>query len=204
MKIIYENSFTKGPKVLIGQIESFDQDYLDQFDFKMDETKGQIQRQVQSHFARVLLAQELDIQINRIQNKDRVPFVDGLNASFSLSHTEDKVAIVIGEKRVGIDIEKQTNKILRIKHKFVREDEADFIGEERIQDGASVIWGAKESMFKLYSKGAVSYLNDLKVEAFDDFQQAHFDCKVMKEEEIICKGYHELIDNYRLVSVWED
>ena len=113
-----------------------------------------------------LLADQLGISPAEILKNGRIPYIQDFDRYFSLSHSGNKVAVVIGDNRVGVDIEVETEKILRIKHKFVNDKEAEFINEADIKAGAAIVWGAKESMFKLYQKGALSYLNHLQLEAF--------------------------------------
>ena len=120
-----------------------------------------------------------------------------------MSHAGDKVAVIIGNKRVGVDIELETDKILNIKHKFVNQQEDLFIPEDKIREGASIVWGAKESMFKLYQKGALSYLNHLQLHPFNDFDSDKFECFIEKNEKINCIGQHQKLGDYRLVGVWE-
>jgi phosphopantetheinyl transferase len=204
MKIVYQNIFDKNTAVFVGEIQSFETSYLNEFGFQFKEGEGGIEKQAQRFLARHLLAKELQIDIHDIKKEGRAPLVEGLDKQFSLSHSGNKVAIIISDNRVGVDIEPETNKILRIKHKFVNEQEAAFIPEHQILQGASIVWGAKESMFKLYRDGALSYLNHLQLGSFSNFEKDKFDCQINKDGLINCKGEHDKIGDYRLVSVWED
>ncbi|MBR4271781.1 MAG: hypothetical protein IKQ30_02980, partial [Bacteroidales bacterium] len=48
------------------------------------------------------------------------------NINISVSHTDGMVAVAMSDKfRVGIDIERVTNRVLRIKDKFLHSDEYD-------------------------------------------------------------------------------
>lgn len=203
MKIVYQNSFDKHTDVFVGEIASFEKDYLAQHGFTFSPGTGKLKKQVQSYFVRKLLADCLGINIFQIKKKDRIPYVDGIDEYFSLSHAGDKVAVIIGNKRVGVDIELETDKILNIKHKFVNQQEDLFIPEDKIMEGASIVWGAKESMFKLYQKGALSYLNHLQLHPFNDFDSDKFECFIEKNEKINCIGQHQKLGDYRLVGVWE-
>ena len=203
MKIVYQNSFDKHTDVFVGEIESFEPSYLDQYQFQLEEGKGGIQQQAQRFFVRQLLADQLGISPAEILKNGKIPYIQDFDRYFSLSHSGNKVAVVIGDNRVGVDIEVETEKILRIKHKFVNDKEAGFINEADIQAGAAIVWGAKESMFKLYQKGALSYLNHLQLEAFKNFNTDHFDCSINKDGLILCAGHHDKVDDYRLVCVWK-
>jgi len=69
---------------------------------------------------------------------------------------------------VGIDIEKQRDKILRIANKFTTEKEAEYI--EISNDKVKIltaIWGVKESLYKLYGISGLSFKQHMDVAPFD-------------------------------------
>lgn len=80
----------------------------------------------------------------------------------SITHSFDFSAIVISNKQVGIDIEKNRDKITVIKHRFT-----DFVQNELSEidfiQQLTHIWAAKESMFKIHPCGGMSFKNDLKI-----------------------------------------
>src|SRR6201986_861297 len=55
------------------------------------------------------------------------PYLVNLPYHISLSHSFDYAAVMISKEPVGIDIEQVTDKIERIAHKFMRQEELDFI-----------------------------------------------------------------------------
>ncbi len=70
----------------------------------------------------------------------------------SITHSFTFSGIIVSDNEVGIDIEKQREKIKIIAHKFV-DYEFDYLDKEA--DGyikkLTVIWGIKESLYKLYA-----------------------------------------------------
>jgi 4'-phosphopantetheinyl transferase EntD len=70
----------------------------------------------------------------------------------SISHSFTFSGIVISDDKVGIDIEKQREKIGIIAHKFVdyEQDYLDNEAEDYIQK-LTVIWCIKESLYKLFA-----------------------------------------------------
>lgn len=75
---------------------------------------------------------------------------DGKN--ISITHSFMFSAIIVSDDEVGIDIEKQREKIKIIAHKFV-DYEFDYLdkeAEDYIQK-LTVIWGIKESLYKLFA-----------------------------------------------------
>lgn len=87
----------------------------------------------------------------------------------SITHSYEFAGIVISDKPVGIDIEKQREKIEKISHKFVNDFESDHIpknGLEKIR-ALTIIWGAKESLYKLYAASGLSFEQHIYISPFD-------------------------------------
>jgi phosphopantetheinyl transferase len=77
-------------------------------------------------------------------------------------------AVIIYEgKKVGIDIEKSSERILKIKNKFLSTEELKFISSTNELEQLHVCWGAKESLFKLYGKGSLPFIEGIKINAFE-------------------------------------
>ncbi len=84
----------------------------------------------------------------------------------SITHSHNFSAIIISTKNVGIDIEKQRNKIATIATKFCS-FEFNFLDKK--QDYVrmlTVIWGAKESKYKMCDSRSISFKDDMKVFKF--------------------------------------
>ena len=86
----------------------------------------------------------------------------------SITHSNNFSAIIMGDENVGIDIELQRDKIIRIADKFIeyeltylRKNEDDYIKK------LTVIWGAKEAKFKMCNSRSLSFKDDMKVFNFD-------------------------------------
>ena len=86
----------------------------------------------------------------------------------SITHSFEFTGVIVSDKKVGIDIEKQREKIKLIAPKFtpVKEYEALGDGEDLIRK-LTIVWGAKESLYKLYGKKGLLFLHDIFVEDFD-------------------------------------
>ena len=86
----------------------------------------------------------------------------------SISHSFTFTAIIISEKKpVGIDVEKQRDKIVKIAHKFTPIEEYNTIANhEALVSKLSVVWGAKESLYKIYGKKKLRFLHHIYIEDF--------------------------------------
>ncbi|GAA4116183.1 4'-phosphopantetheinyl transferase superfamily protein [Aquimarina addita] len=86
----------------------------------------------------------------------------------SITHSFNFAGIIISDHSVGIDIEKQREKIQRIAHKFVR-SEVDFVTtqNENTVRVLTIIWGAKESLYKMYGTAGLSFEQHIHIMPFD-------------------------------------
>lgn len=107
------------------------------------------------------------------------PHLHGEN-HISITHSHNFSAIIISDKTVGIDIELQRDKITRIADKFCQ-TEFQFLdsdSEEYIRK-LTVIWGAKEAIFKIRNEKGISFKNHINVHSFElnvkqNYAELHF------------------------------
>lgn len=86
----------------------------------------------------------------------------------SITHSFNFTAIIYSTKtEVGIDIEKQRDKILKIAHKFTPIEEYKTIANaDALISKLTIVWGAKESLYKIYGKKKLLFLRDIYVADF--------------------------------------
>ncbi len=86
----------------------------------------------------------------------------------SITHSFNFTAIIISENEVGIDIEKQRDKILKIAEKFTPLKEYHTVAnEEALIRKLTIVWGAKESIYKLYAQPGLGFLQHINITDFD-------------------------------------
>ena len=87
----------------------------------------------------------------------------------SISHSNEIVAIGISnEIDFGIDIQYKTDKIFKIKNKFLSKNESKFLGKTDDIELLTKLWSAKESIFKALGKEGVSFSNDLEINTINN------------------------------------
>ena len=86
----------------------------------------------------------------------------------SITHSFTFSAIIVSDKfHVGIDIEKQREKILKIAHKFTPFEEYKTIANvDALISKLTIVWGAKESLYKIYGKKKLLFLHHIYIEDF--------------------------------------
>lgn len=87
----------------------------------------------------------------------------------SITHSFEFTGIILsGKLEVGIDIEKQREKILKIAHRFTPMNEYRGVAsDDALIRKLTMVWGAKESLYKVMSLPGLSFLNGIRVANFD-------------------------------------
>ena len=95
------------------------------------------------------------------------PHLIDIQGFVSLSHTSEyAVAVVSLEEEVGIDIERISDKLSRVAHKFLSPTERILAGEDLLK--MCVYWCAKESLYKWYGKKNLSFKENIYIEPFEE------------------------------------
>jgi phosphopantetheinyl transferase len=119
----------------------------------------------------------------------------------SITHSFEFSAIIISNQVIGIDIEKNRPKIITISQKFIGNEKIDLLSEndtDLIQQ-LTVIWGAKESLYKIHPDGGLLFKHHLPIEKFklSDKKTRGWIKKDNFYE--VFNIYFEQLDNYTLV-----
>ncbi len=86
----------------------------------------------------------------------------------SITHSFIFTGIIVSkETPVGIDIEKQRDKITKIAHKFTPVEAYRTIARHNVLvRKLTIVWGAKESLYKIYGKKKILFLPHIYIEDF--------------------------------------
>ena len=117
----------------------------------------------------------------------------------SITHSFNFSAIIISPHEVGIDIEKNREKIKIIQHKFVNFERGFINPDDCYIEQLTVIWGAKESLYKIYPHGGLTFKNDIDIESFtmkNECTTGTIKVPGWDKTYVIC--YHQL-ENFTLV-----
>lgn len=139
---------------------------------RMEDMKSEMHRQAFLSIRHLLQLEGYEDK-NLIYNEMGKPHLDD-GKHISISHSHNFTGIIISSsKEVGIDIEKQRDKILRIAHKFTPLREYRTIANtEALIQKLTQVWCAKESLYKIYATPGLSFLNHIEVHDFamEDFR----------------------------------
>jgi phosphopantetheinyl transferase len=104
----------------------------------------------------------------------RKPFLEKEQYHFSISHCGHFAAAILSRThQVGVDVEMITPRILSIGHKFLSPPEYELAVERGgIKENLTLIWSAKEAIFKWYGKGELDFKKHIRlVEVFREEQE---------------------------------
>jgi 4'-phosphopantetheinyl transferase EntD len=129
---------------------------------------------------------------------------DGLH--ISITHSHEFSAIILTDENTGIDMELRRAKIALLADKFC-EYELDYLNPDDIEDYVrrlTVIWGIKESIFKIRNEQGISFKDHIKVLKFG---MGDTECRAWLHFGEIIKDYNvyfEELENYTLVYAFEN
>ena len=173
-------------KILIWEITESFEELLSKVVLK-EKTQRRLDGMKSQMHQRAFLSVRMLIQEMGFTDKDLhydefgKPYFDCHNY-ISITHSYHFAAIIISHETVGIDMELQREKILKIADKFV-DTEFEYlnanVSEEYVKK-LTVIWGAKEAIFKIRNEKGISFKDHIRVGDFSlDKKQTlaslHFD-----------------------------
>lgn len=168
MPIFYQHTIYSTTKLGIWKIEEDESFFLSTVPLQQNITHPHKRLQ---HLAGRFLLKYLfaDFPYEEILIADtRKPYLPNEQYHFSISHCGDYAAAIVSPTlRVGIDIEIPSEKVERIAHKFIHENEKVFFvsGEQLAvnRELLTVLWSAKEALFKWYSLGKVDFKENMQL-----------------------------------------
>ena len=90
------------------------------------------------------------------------PFLNNHTYEMSLTHTIDYIGVVFSKsKPIGIDIEKPREQIFKVLNRLCVESELNWVSGDL--EKATILWSAKEALYKLYGKRKVDFKEHLLV-----------------------------------------
>ena len=141
-----------------------------------------------------------------IKNKKGKLEIKDNSWNLSISHSLNKVAVVRSQKKIGIDIQVLTPKLIRIAPKYI-----DIITLKKLQstqfynDYLHIYWGVKEALFKAFGLGQVNFIEHLHIDPFVFQQEGETTAEVIKNNfEINYRVFYQKKEDYYLCVVTEE
>ena len=155
--------------------ESFDDlkketDISDIYTFKSENRKKEI-------LSRNLLLNEMIPDAKLSYNNFGAPQINS-SYNISISHSKNLVAIGFSKYKIGIDIQKISEKALSLSPRFICERNLNNLSIEK----ATLLWCCKEAIYKWYQKGSVNFKADIFIFPFKLKASGTISAKFKKEK----------------------
>ena len=111
-----------------------------------------------------LLLKQLSPNTNISYNQYGAPTLSN-GSAISISHSHDYCAILVSKQTAAIDIEFISSKANQLKDQFIAKEEAELITKTEI---STLIWCAKECLFKIHQQGNLILKEDLIIKNIDE------------------------------------
>ena len=111
-----------------------------------------------------LLLKQLAPNSNISYNQYGAPTLSN-GSAISISHSNDYCTILISKKTAAIDLEFISTKADRLKDQFITKEEAELVTKSEI---STLIWCAKECLFKIYQQGNLIFKKDLIIKNIEE------------------------------------
>ncbi len=195
MPIIRSEYIQPGVELEIWEIEESEAFFLDKMHLSILEARHLEKitgyRRIEWLAGRYLLKENVkEVSSGRCEvDSAGKPFLVDSDLQFSLSHSNGRVALLLSDQQVGVDIQHMQKKITRIAHKFISEEEWKSVTPDFEIEAMHVLWGAKESLYKAYGKRQLEFIDHILIEPFTPTKVGTTTGRVEKE------GY---IENYEI------
>lgn len=101
-----------------------------------------------------------------------MPYLADHSMQISISHTGHYATVITHPTTpVGIDIERIGDKVVRVQHKFLHHEEMANIHINSQKIHLTILWAAKEAMYKIMGVETVDFINQIRIEPFQPYME---------------------------------
>jgi phosphopantetheinyl transferase len=172
MPLVYQQNINRTTKLGVWHIAEERDFFLAHVPLQSQITHPHKQLQ---HLAGRYLLKEMfpDFPYDLIRIADtRKPFLENEAYHFSISHCGDYAAVMVSSTlRVGVDVERITKKVEKIKHKFLSKEEQELIVSLEANAGLplrdqllTATWSIKEALYKWFGDGEIDFSDHLHID----------------------------------------
>ena len=206
MPVFYQQTIDRHSKIGIWKIEETEQFFLQTVPLQNEITHPhkRLQHLAGRYLLRYLFP-DFPYELIRIADT-RKPFLENDAYHFSISHCGDYAAAIVSrEKRVGVDVELYSEKVERVRKKFVSSLEESvlegFAPDNHYSKYLALLWSSKEAIFKWYGAGQIDFKKHMQLQSihFDQFKElVYCDFLFSKEKPQLLKLRSVLMDKFVL------
>ena len=152
---------------------------------------------------RMLLQNINYTDFNLVYDKSGKPNLQN-GKSISISHSHLFSALVVSNVAVGLDIEQLKTKTLKIAPRFMDVSHLTNLSQEEKIKKATVVWGIKESIFKLKNEKGISFPNHIFEEDFAFEDKTTTATLQFNQKEDRFKVVFDSVEDYIFVCAFEN
>ncbi|HLO82270.1 MAG TPA: 4'-phosphopantetheinyl transferase superfamily protein [Chitinophagaceae bacterium] len=169
MSLFYQQDINETTRLGVWKIEEESSFFLEQVPLHRNITHPHKKLQhLAGRYLLKFLFPDFPYELIRIADT-RKPFLHNEQYHFSISHSGDyAAAIVSSTKRVGIDVELYSDKVMKVLHKFLSAEESQLIMDQDALPfiNETLMWSVKESVFKWHGNGGVDFKEHIHIRGF--------------------------------------
>ena len=136
-------------------------------DFESFMNRVSAEKRRQEHLASRVLLKTLCGEEMKVEYRSTgAPFLSDKPLFISISHTKDYVAVILDDQPTGIDIEYRSNRVVKIRSRFMNPEEEAGVDPEHVVEHLLIHWCAKETLFKIIDQQEVDFQRHLHVVPF--------------------------------------
>lgn len=180
----------ESPELLLSQLNN-KQDLI-----SFSETVTSPARTLERIAVRVLLKVLLGEEKTIDYHPNGKPYFKDQSINISISHTKKYVAIILSQSSLlGIDIEYISDRVKRIRPRFISESE--YIDPENEVLHLLLHWSGKETMYKALSKEKVNLIDNFHIKKFTPQQKGVFEAsETFTENNLQFKIHYIVTEDY--------
>ena len=120
--------------------------------------------QVQRYASRLLLAEMLGEMPEVAKDEHGKPLLPNHQLNISISHTEGYAAILLGNGRLGVDVQHYKPNVLKVRDRFLDENELQMAQDI---ETTTLFWAAKEAIYKFNAKPGLDFRDPITIHSIE-------------------------------------
>ncbi|MDY3364270.1 4'-phosphopantetheinyl transferase superfamily protein [Riemerella anatipestifer] len=200
---LYKEFSTKETAVLVWKHDEQKEVWSEEID---TQSKISLKKQYERLMVRRMLNSALPCH-QLLYLEDGTPYLEPSSAFISISHSYPYAVLAISPRRIGVDIEKKSDRLVRLKEKILYPSEKLWVSSEDEESYLTALWTIKESLYKIHSAKYWSFREHYEVLPFSLDNLSSVECKVLNNSTDNADTYRaklEVIDEDYYLAVVEE
>ncbi|MBU0487240.1 MAG: 4'-phosphopantetheinyl transferase superfamily protein [Bacteroidetes bacterium] len=186
MPLLLKEAYPNGSVVAVWQIEESEEQLLEIVEpgsselYEYSGFSNEL-RKLQWLAVRALFKEISGItQGDAIVYSSKKPFLFDGSWHISISHSGNMAAVIINKKKaVGIDVEQLSDKVYKIRQKYLSKEEVISFGKDDLVEKLNIAWCAKEALYKYLGRQNVIFAENLCIQPFDLMEAGELEAEIL-------------------------